>query len=537
MIGRWIKARRMKVEAFALAGLGVIVWGLAIRNDAFEALADYVEKHEALEVDEIVTALVVIGILGLVYTLSRLGELHAEIRRRSAAERDVSWIASHDPLTRLPNRAGLNARLDALANGRSGRLAYYSIDLDGFKRVNDLLGHQAGDEVLIQVADRLRTIFDPEDVFRLGGDEFVVIEKVKDADEAVARARRITDYLCRSYGLLTGMTAELGASVGIALDPDHVDRPKQGLLAADAAMYEAKRRGKGVAVLFENEMKASLEQRAAMEIALRDALKRCVIVPHYQPLIDLKTGALRGFEALARWTDGDGRQVPPIEFITLAEETGLIVELSDQLLRRACRDAAKWPPHLRLAFNLSSAQFSDTLLGLRILRILADEGLPPNRLEIEVTETAIVKDMAAAEAVLADLSAAGIHVALDDFGTGYSSLSQLSRFKFDKIKIDRSFVSSFQGDERQEKIVRAMLGLGQGLGIATTAEGIESESQVRSLQALGCDFGQGYLFGKAMPPDEISNFLAQSSENNRVSENYLMQDELFETIESIRRGA
>jgi diguanylate cyclase (GGDEF)-like protein len=529
----------MQIEALALAAIGLIVWLIAIRYEAFESLVEYVESHEALEVDEIVTALVVMGLFGLIYSLSRLGELHREIRKRTAAERDVKWIAGHDSLTRLPNRAGLNARLETLVGAprRGSRIAYYSIDLDGFKRVNDLLGHQSGDEVLIAVADRLQAIFDPEDVFRLGGDEFVVIEKVKDVAEAAAKAQRAITTLCRSYQLSGGMTAELGASLGLALDPDHVDRPKQGLLAADAAMYEAKRRGKGMVVVFEEAMKAVLEQRAALELSLRDALKRCVIAPHYQPLIDLKTGALRGFEALARWTDGEGRQVPPIEFIGLAEETGLIVELSDQLLRRACRDAAKWPPHLRLAFNLSPAQFSDKLLGLRILRILAEEGLPPNRLEIEVTETAIVKDMEAAEAVLADLSAAGIHVALDDFGTGYSSLSQLSRFKFDKIKIDRSFVASFEGDERQQKIVRAMLGLGQGLGIATTAEGIESESQVRGLQALGCDFGQGYLFGKAMPPEEVATFILHAAGERSVADAYLMQDELHDTIESIRRGA
>jgi diguanylate cyclase (GGDEF)-like protein len=529
----------MQIEAIALAALGLVVWLVAIYNEAFETLVEYVESHEALEVDEILTALVVMGLFGLIYTMSRLGELHHEIKRRSAAERDVTWIASHDALTRLPSRAGLNARLESLASAprRGGHIAYYSLDLDGFKRVNDLLGHQSGDEVLIAVADRLRVLFDAEDVFRLGGDEFVVIEKVKDIAEAAAKAERAVTALCRSYDLSAGVTAELGASLGLALDPDHVDQPKQGLLAADAAMYEAKRRGKGMVVVFEDAMKAALEQRAALELSLRDALKKCVITPHYQPLIDLKTGALRGFEALARWTDGEGRQVPPIEFIALAEETGLIVELSDQLLRRACRDAAKWPPHLRLAFNLSPAQFSDKLLGLRTLRILAEEGLPPNRLEIEVTETAIVKDMAAAEAVLADLSAAGIHVALDDFGTGYSSLSQLSRFKFDKIKIDRSFVSSFEGDERQQKIVRAMLGLGQGLGIATTAEGIESESQVRSLQALGCDFGQGFLFGKAMPPEKIAAFIAEAAGNEDVANAYLMQDELFESIESIRIGA
>ncbi|MDH6267784.1 diguanylate cyclase (GGDEF)-like protein [Rhizobium sp. SG_E_25_P2] len=538
MIRSWVKKRRMHIEALALTGLGVVIWLAAIRHDAFETLAEFVETHESLEVDEVLTAVVVIGLLGLIYALSRLGELHGEIRKRSAAERDVNWIANHDSLTRLPNRAGLNARLDALANamGPRGRIAYYSIDLDGFKRVNDLLGHQSGDEVLIAVAERLRAIFEPEDIFRLGGDEFVVIEKVRDLAEAAAKARRVTNFLCRSYELSSSMTAELGASVGLALDPDHIDRPKQGLLAADAAMYEAKKRGKGIAVVFEQEMKAALEQRAALEISLRDALKKCVITPHYQPLIDLKTGSLRGFEALARWMDNNGRQVSPIEFIGLAEETGLIVELSDQLLKRACRDAAKWPPHLRLAFNLSPAQFSDRLLGLRILRILAEEGLPPNRLEIEVTETAIVKDMEAAEAVLGDLNAAGIHVALDDFGTGYSSLSQLSRFKFDKIKIDRSFVSSFQDDERQEKIVRAMLGLGQGLGIATTAEGIETESQVRSLQALGCDFGQGYLFGKAMPPENIEAFIAHAAADNSVSDAYLMQDELVETIEKIRLG-
>jgi EAL domain-containing protein (putative c-di-GMP-specific phosphodiesterase class I) len=275
-------------------------------------------------------------------------------------------------------------------------------------------------------------------------------------------------------------------------------------------MYDSKRHGRNTLRRFDRSMNETLTQRSAAEAALRDAIERREIVPHYQPLIDLETGRVRGFEALARWRGADGGMVPPTIFIELAEDAGLITRLSEQLLRQACVDARSWPTDTVLAFNISPTQLTDNLLGLRIVQILIETGLPPTRLEIEITETALVRDTTAASAILASLHEAGVSIALDDFGTGYSSLSQLSKLKFDKVKIDQSFVSSFEGDEKQEKIVRAIIGLGQGLGMVTTAEGIEDKAQFDRLRAMGCDFGQGYLFGRAIPQDAIAAFIASS---------------------------
>ncbi|WP_273505174.1 putative bifunctional diguanylate cyclase/phosphodiesterase [Fulvimarina manganoxydans] len=251
-------------------------------------------------------------------------------------------------------------------------------------------------------------------------------------------------------------------------------------------------------------------ERLRVEQELRQALSEEAIRPFYQPLIHLGDGSVHGFEALARWRNHKGEFVPPSLFIDIAENAGLITELFDQLLRRACRDALTWPSSMVLAFNLSPTQLSDGLLGQRVVEILEETGLPPERLEIELTESAVVKEMNCAMRVIGDLRRIGIKIALDDFGTGFSSLSQLANIPFDKIKIDRSFVASFETNSKQMKIVRSIVGLGQGLGAATLAEGIELESQYKGLSLLGCEYGQGFLFAKAMPASEVAAFLASA---------------------------
>jgi diguanylate cyclase (GGDEF)-like protein len=492
---------------FVVAGL--VLWLVALEFDTFDHIDRLVHEYEDWQADEILLAFVITSLLGFVFTSSRLWELRQEIARRNKAERDVDWIANHDALTRLPNRRGLAREIDRIekAGGAAETHAVYSIDLDGFKKVNDLLGHHAGDEALIEVASRLKAIFPNGKVFRLGGDEFAVIQQMNGSADVDGRAARIIAALTRSYAL-SGSTAELGASVGIARFPDDSTSFETVIRCADMAMYSAKKEKGSSIAHFEQAMNEAMTRRAELEFALREALKAGSIVPYYQPLIDLQTGKIRGFEALARWRDADGNFVPPSDFIRLAEDTGLIVELADQLLQKACVDARNWPDDIRLAFNISPAQLNDKLLGLRILRILGSVGFPPHRLEVEITESALVRDIELAETILSDLHDSGITIALDDFGTGYSSLSQLSKFKFDKIKIDRSFVASFEGDEKQEKIVRAMLGLGHGLGITTTAEGIETSMQEKTLRALGCDYGQGFLFGKAMASQDVPEFLS-----------------------------
>ncbi|WP_333631308.1 putative bifunctional diguanylate cyclase/phosphodiesterase, partial [Agrobacterium cavarae] len=297
-------------------------------------------------------------------------------------------------------------------------------------------------------------------------------------------------------------TVEIGASIGFARIPEDSAFPAEAIQYSDCAMYAAKKIGRNIVKAFVPEMQKELIKKIQMEADLKLAMKLGKIRPHYQPLVDLKTQEIVGYEALARWEREPGKFVSPCEFIPLAENAGLIVELTDQLFRIACQDALSWPPHTVLSFNISPVQLSDRLLGLRLLKVLGEVGLPVHRLELEVTESALINDAETARDVLDDLVKSGIKIALDDFGTGYSSLSQLSNYQFNKIKIDRKFVATFEESDRQEKVVRAIIALGIGLGVKITAEGIEDASQLRRLQDLGCDIGQGYLLGKPRPIEE-----------------------------------
>ncbi|HXV32114.1 MAG TPA: EAL domain-containing protein, partial [Sinorhizobium sp.] len=449
-------------------------------------------------------------VLGLIYGASRIRDLRNEIAKRRLAEEHANWIARHDVLTGLPNRHQLAEFCEAVsAEGVGSRTKYavFSVDLDSFKNANDLVGHSGGDQILLAVAARLREVFADQMVCRVGGDEFLVMAKRTEHFDPTACGQRIVQAI--SAPIVVGNTrAEIGASVGYALYPEDGSVIDDVIRHSDAALYAAKRGGRNTVRAFDEAIRENLAKRLEIETALRQAIRDNTIRPYYQPLIDLKSGEIRGFEALARWETGDGRFIPPSDFIELAESTGLITELSEQLLRAACADAKAWPADIYLSFNLSPTQLNDRLLGLRVVRILMEAGLPPKRLEVEITESALIRNSTVAEMILFDLHEAGISVALDDFGTGYSSLSQLSKFKFDKIKIDRSFVTDLEHDDKQEKIVRAILGLGQGLGIATTAEGIEDEAQRLNLLEMGCDCGQGYLFGRALPAAAIPDLLA-----------------------------
>ncbi|ASY65484.1 diguanylate cyclase/phosphodiesterase (GGDEF & EAL domains) with PAS/PAC sensor(s) (plasmid) [Sinorhizobium sojae CCBAU 05684] len=492
--------------------VGALLSYLSWAYHVHRLMDELIHEHGHEGFAEAIPAIVIIGILGLVYGVSRIRALRHEVHKRRLAEEHANWIARHDVLTGLPNRhqlAEFCARLPAKTEEKSAKYAVFSVDLDGFKNANDLVGHGGGDQILLTVAQRLQEVFAGEMICRVGGDEFLVFARREGFDPA-ACGRRIVGAV--SMPILIGNTrAEIGASVGYALYPDGGCTIDDAIRQSDAALYAAKRSGRNTVRAFDEAIRQSLAKRLEIETALRQAIRDHAIRPYYQPLIDLRSGEIRGFEALARWETSDGRFIPPSDFIEVAESTGLITELSEQLLRAACADARSWPAHVHLSFNLSPTQLNDRLLGLRIVRILMEAGLSPKRLEVEITESALIHNSAAAETILSDLHEAGISVALDDFGTGYSSLSQLSKFKFDKIKIDRSFVTDLEHDDKQEKIVRAILGLGQGLGIATTAEGIEDEGQRINLLEMGCDCGQGYLFGKAVPAAAIPGLLAGAS--------------------------
>ncbi len=512
-----IFTKRARIEAVALGLLSLSAWAVSSYYDFFEALASFVVNHEEYQLDEVIVGLLCAGACSFFFAILRSRDLLLEVRARIRAESDVSWLANHDSLTRLGNRRGLDVAVDnAQAALHQRDYTIHSIDLDGFKNINDMLGHDIGDQVLFEAAQRLAKIYEGMPVFRAGGDEFVVLQPSGNEVMAQRMADAAIEALSEPLQLLD-TSVMLSASIGFATASLDRTTIRSAMQNADAAMYVAKRSGRNQTIRFDGAMNVALRRRIELENGLRQALRDKTIDPHFQPLIDLKTQEIRGFEALARWSTRNGEVVSPMEFITLAEETGLISELGDQLLLKACLEAAKWPSHVTLAFNVSPVQFRDQQLGLRILQILSETGLPASRLEIEITETALMKNLSQAEVMLEALHAAGIRVALDDFGTGYSSLAQLSRFRFNKIKIDRSFVAAFENDEKQAKIMRAMLGLGQGLGLTMTAEGIESESQLTALADLGCDIGQGYLFGKALPAEQLTSLFEPAPASERLA--------------------
>lgn len=498
-------------DAIFLFVLFVVSFAYFSHIEAFELMVEYMESHEDWELDELLTSVALIGIAGFVYAVRRNNETRAELVKRKAAEADVTWLAQNDSLTELPNRRFLNGfheRFDEDTSSRQGAKRYgiFSVDLDGFKQVNDLHGHFGGDVLLKTVARRLTDVAPKDLVVRLGGDEFLVIAEVETQVQICALADRLSSAICMPMDI-DGVHAEVGCSIGHVTYPDQVKSMEEAARCADIAMYAAKSIGNNAIMPFREDMGVEAAQRAKLESQLRLAVHQDDIVPYYQPLVDLETDQVYGFEVLARWTMPDGQSIPPSVFIPLAEQTGLITELSEKLLDRACKDAKSWPDTTILSFNLSPTQLSDRLIGLRIISILAENGILPQQLEIEITESAMVQDGDAALHILDDLRAAGIRTALDDFGTGYSSLSQIAKFNFNRIKIDQSFVSEFEDNAKQLSIVKAIIALGEGLDVSTTAEGVETDSQLESLKALGCHCGQGYLLGRPMPASDAGRFV------------------------------
>ncbi|MDA9427269.1 MULTISPECIES: bifunctional diguanylate cyclase/phosphodiesterase [Bradyrhizobium] len=450
-------------------------------------------------------------IVGMLLTLSLSTYLmlaSRNSRRLSLANRRVLELAQTDILTGLPNRAFFLSRLDEMNSQLSMRGLPFSIlmlDLDRFKNVNDSLGHAAGDALLRQVAQRLKSAMRANDVLaRLGGDEFAIIQEAGEDQRACSTelAARIAKLVSEPF-LLPGHRAEIGTSIGIAIAPDHGGDQEQLLKKADLALYRSKSAGRNCFTIYDEAMSAELEARNTLEGDLRDAIARCQLEVHYQPFVDALSGARRGFEALVRWRHPTRGLIPPDQFISLAEETGLIVPLGEFVLRRACADAAGWPSDLMIAVNLSPIQFKEAELFEMICAALADSGLPPQRLEIEITESVLLERAVENHAFMERLKSIGIELALDDFGTGYSSLSYLTAFPFDKIKIDKSFIRNLTDQPRSSAIVSAIVTLARGLDMSVTAEGVETREEFERLRALGINFAQGYLFGRPQPIERI----------------------------------
>jgi diguanylate cyclase (GGDEF)-like protein len=444
----------------------------------------------------------------------RMVEQEREIARRIAAESRAHELANTDALTGLANRRQFEKVLKEMVASPPGASRVHAVlmlDLNKFKRINDVYGHPVGDDVLVIVAQRLSVAMRDGDLLaRLGGDEFAVIARhLAGAEAATGIANRILKAL-ESPIEVGSIRHRVGAGIGLALVPDDGANAEEVLRKADIALYRAKVDKQSTARFFEDEMDRHSRERESLERDLAVAIEAGAVRPWYQPIVDLKTQQVITFEALARWTHPTLGDIPPDRFIPIAEDCGLIQQLSDQLLRRACMDALAWPDHVMLSFNISPAQLKEITLGLRILSILGETGLSPRRLEIEITESAIVRDLDAAKVVLNALREAGVRVALDDFGTGYSSLYHLRNFKFDAIKIDRSFVGSMATEDESAAIVRALTGLGHGLGLMITAEGIENREQQSALLARGCQQGQGFLFSRAVPAQDTIALLSHS---------------------------
>jgi diguanylate cyclase (GGDEF)-like protein len=435
---------------------------------------------------------------------------HEDATERFRAEQRIAHMARHDALTGLPNRLLFREEMEhALMHAARGEtVAILCIDLDHFKEVNDTLGHPAGDQLLVMVADRLtQCVRRTDTIARLGGDEFAIIQRSPTRVEEVSMAaRRIVETLGKPYRL-DGHATLIGASIGIALAADGSASADQLLRNADVAMYRAKSEGRGTYRFFEPDMDERLQARHKLEADLRLALARGELELAYQPVVDLRARRVIGFEALARWHHPERGDVPPAVFIPVAEETGLIEPIGDWVLQRACADASNWPERLHVAVNLSPVQFRSRRIITSLARALTASGLDPDRLELEITESALMRENDFTIATMHELRRLGVRMSLDDFGTGYSSLSYLLRFPFDKIKIDRSFVQDVGTRAECGAIVHAVVSLAASLGMATTAEGIETKQQLEHLQAVGCTEAQGFLFSVALPASELGPYL------------------------------
>jgi len=443
--------------------------------------------------------------------------IHEDITERQKTEAHIVHLAQHDHLTDLPNRVFFREKLDWSLRrlGKEQKIAILCVDLDRFKAVNDSLGHLIGDKLLNAVADRLVNCVKERDfIARLGGDEFAIIQaNVNRPEESGTLAGRIIERISAPYEI-DGQQLNIGASIGLAIAPTDGTSADQLLKNADLAMYRAKADGRGSYCFFESEMDARIQARRALELELRGALGAGQLQLYYQPLVNPRSGEVRCFEALLRWFHPRLGEVPPSEFVPLAEESGLIGSLGQWVLRSACADAAKWPRQFRVAVNLSPIQFRNMNLVKVILGSLAASGLAASRLELEITESLLLEDDAKTIAMLHELRSLGVRIVMDDFGTGYSSLNYLRSFPFDKMKIDKSFIHDLSKGGDSIEIVKAIIGLAHALNIDVVAEGVETAEQLECLILEGCGEVQGYYFSEPKPIESFEKVFKE--QNGRI---------------------
>jgi diguanylate cyclase (GGDEF)-like protein len=512
-IRNFMSRHRRSIKDLALVILIMLVATFyAWEVDIFANEGNAPQRAQTIEVDELLLLGGLLMLALLVFAVRRYQEQRRETGRRLAAETHARELAFQDGLTGLPNRRQYDDALKtALASPpRGGAVhAVFLLDLNGFKQINDVHGHAIGDEVLIVVAQRLLSAVRGGDLLaRFGGDEFAILARHLVGPEAATNvALRVIQAL--EVPIATGrLQHKIGAGIGIALVPNDATVAEEALRKADVALYRAKAERRSALRFFEPEMDRRVRERHQMEVDLREAMASGCISTVYQPSFNLKSGEVVGFEATPHWIHPTHGAIPAERFIPIAEETGLIHQLAAQLLRDACAAAALWPRHIVLALDLFPSQLKDRNLKAQVVKILEESGIAPQRLEIEITESALVADLEGAQHVLGGLREAGVRIALDNFGTGYSSLYHLRNFKLDKIKIDKSFVESMSSTRESAAIVSALIGLGEGFGLTIAAEGIDTSAQQAQLVRTGCEQGQGHLYCDPLSVEATTAFFA-----------------------------
>jgi diguanylate cyclase (GGDEF)-like protein len=481
-----------------------------------EAYVDQTEKRQAFHTT-FATAAVALSLFSMLAFCIPAAAWHFRTKEKQRAEERVYFLAHHDAMTALPNRSKFIEKLqEKLLSAETKRLALHFIDIDHFKNVNDTLGHEAGDSLIIATANRLRDISGESDIVgRLGGDEFVLLQHSAEKHEAEAMANRILELFAEPFDL-NGHKMAATACVGVGLAPDDGQQPEELLKSADLAMYAAKVEGRNCVRFFVPEMDVELQRRLKLEALLRDATQKESFELHFQPLVNMPNGSLSGFEALLRLRDTDSTFISPAVFVPVAEEMGLISKIGTWVIREACRVAATWPEHLSISVNLSPIQFTGSVPDV-VAIALSDAGLKPQRLEVEITESLLLRDTGAVMEELRRLKMLGVAIVMDDFGTGYSSLSYLWRFPFDKIKIDRSFMRALDStDTNATTIVRTIVGLGRSLHVRVTAEGVENIRQLEFVRNLKCDQVQGLFFGMPVPDTEVASVILSDFHSRRA---------------------
>ena len=501
-----IMKHRVKIFdfGFILAVLGVASV-FAFETDIVEYEGHLTQHAETIELNELLVLVSLVMVSVLFYTWRRAREHKRENTRRIAAEKEILNLALQDPLTGLPNRRQFdNALKSALVTVPAAPEAHavLMLDLNGFKKINDVYGHPVGDQVLIHVGARLlRAVRDGDLVARLGGDEFAVLSRnVAGAEGAASVAIRIIESLS-SPVVVDGVRHVVGSAIGVALSPHDGETAEELLRKADVALYRAKPERKSAVRFFEPEMDARLHERDELERSLLAGMEQDSFFLRFQPS-RVSGGRIVGFEALPRWRHPGMGDLEPERFLPIAEETGVLGALIEHLLRKACTAAALWPGDIRLSFNLPGALIADPAFGLRVLSILAETRLAPKRLSLEIDEGALFREAAAAQALLAPLRNVGVSIVADHFGTGYSDLQNLRKLDLDGIKIDRSFIAAMTHDRQAAVMVKAMIGIGQGLDLAVTADGVGTEQQRDVLASQGCEQTQGALYGEGLSADE-----------------------------------